>query len=205
MSLKALLTTALLIGSSTAALARPYPTATVSVAPVRAAVTFTPPRATVTVAQPRATVVIDNHRDVDPGYFRGRDRDDRDRDDRERHEWRPIQSERVFWPGRAPAFQIETPPVTVFEQTPVGAPCAFENGSETISLGGALGTRVELLSSGSTYVSKAVYTYANGHSGTVPINQYVDGNSPIAFAVKANGIMSVTLYGSGSPISATVY
>jgi hypothetical protein len=199
MKIQALVTT-LVLGSSTAALAAPhYDHGSVAREPVRTAVAVRPiareqarpivrEQARPIVREPaRPLVRNDIHPIIREGY--GRDIDGR-RFERERFYHRPI----VVLPA----------PVVVDVPTYVPAPSAFMDGSETIGLGNAIGTGIELnADGGGTYVQSALITYADGNTQSVAIGRELDGASP-ALELQTDGspVASVTVYGSGNGVAA---
>ena len=205
MSIKAIVTT-LILGSSSVVLAQPM--AREHREPQRS---FTHrdfggrPGAVRERQQPRERfdrpVVRDHERYERQRYERPvyRDRDDDDR--WERFE-RPIYRDRWFQPSygyyyQQPSVYI-TPPVYTAPMTP------FINGAMSISLGGVAGTGIELSASGgATYVQQVVITYTDGRTQVLQVGQELDAGNPVLdLGTDGSPVASVTVYGSGSGVSA---
>ena len=111
-----------------------------------------------------------------------------------RWEPRPIYRQRFY---RAPAY--------MYEQTPVyyGAPNTFAGGSMFLGLNTGSCRAIELSTSGSTYVTQVAIQYVDGRSIVEQIGGYLDASNPtIELPTDGTPVSGVTIYGSGSPVSA---
>jgi len=183
MSLKAILTTAVIVGSSSAALAAPAHFGERREARRYERVERREPARVERRSEGRERF---EHRE--PWRF----------ERFEHREWyrRPIVRDRYYY--RSPAV--------VYEQAPIYAPSAFIDGRLSLSLGGRIGNAIELASNGgSTFVSSVVIEYADGRSVTVPVNQYVDASNPrIDLPCEGCAVANVVVLGSGTGVSAYV-
>lgn len=163
MSLKTLITTAaLIVGSSTAALARPAP------APA-----------------PRATVTVRDHRDVDGAWMRNKREHDRDRD-----RWYGPRVEYVAPTVTVqPTYTVE-PTYYPAYQAPVAQPSMISIQPATALVGGQLklgvagmmtGTQtlqIKSAGAGATYIDSVQLLYLNHQSQTIAVNRSVDPSNP---------------------------
>jgi hypothetical protein len=183
MSVKAILTTAVIIGSSSAALAAPAH--------------FGERRGRVERVERREPQRVERR---EPARVERREpvRFERREPVRYEREWyrRPIIRDRYYYRS----------PTVVYEQAPIYAPSAFIDGRLSLSLGGRIGNAIELASNGgSTWVSEVVIEYADGRSATVPVNQYVDASNPrIDLPCEGCAVANIVVLGSGSGVSAYV-
>lgn len=178
MSLKTLITTAaLLVGSSTAALARPVP------APA-----------------PRAVVTVRDHRDVDGAWMRNRRERDRDRDgDRDRDRWYgprveyfapsyTVQPTYTVEPTYYPAYQA---PVAQQSLVSIQPATALVGGQLKLGVAGMMtGTQtlqIKAAGAGGTYIDSVQLLYLNHQSQTIPVNRSVDPSNPCIDLPLGNG------------------
>ncbi len=185
MSLKAILTTAVIVGSSSAALA----------APAR----FGERRERVDRVERREPARFERREERrEHERFEDRERFERREPWRYEREWyrRPLVRDRYYY--RSPSV--------VYEQAPIYAPSAFIDGRLSLSLGGRIGNAIELASNGgSTWVSSVLIEYADGRSVTVPVNQYVDASNPrLDLPCEGYAVVNIVVLGSGSAVSAYV-
>jgi hypothetical protein len=174
------LATMLVVGSSTAALAAPLHLGFGSVAraPVHASVAVRP-----VVREPVRPIV--------------------------RNEIRPIVREPVrpvLRGGRwfhAPLVLLPAPVIVDVPAYAI-APSPFVDGAETIGLGDATGTGVELNADGGrTFVESALITYTDGNEQSVAVGRELDGASPaVELQTDGSPIASVTVYGMGNGVAA---
>jgi hypothetical protein len=179
MSLKAILTTAVIVGSSSAALAAPAHNGE--------------RRGRVERVERRESARFERREER-----REHERFERHEPWRYEREWyrRPIIRDRYYYRS----------PTVVYEQAPIYAPSAFIDGRLSLSLGGRIGSAIELASTGgSTWVSEVVVDYTDGRSATVAVNQYVDVSNPrIDLPCDGCAVANIVVFGSGSGVSAYV-
>ncbi len=185
---KALTTIALLVGSSSAALAQP--------------VNYT--------RAPRGGVTVRDHRDIDGRWEREREREARERrerEERERREHEEREHERRF--DVQPWFQASFP---VYEQPVYQAPVASSwmslmapttigvDGRAFVSINSQPGALHALrldASSGDTFVSSVAIEYTDGRTQVVTVGQELEPSNP-SYEVALDstcGIEDVTING----------
>ena len=143
----------------------------------------------------------DFHRDYGgrPGYAR----EDHERRERPvvRERWeRPYQRERWERP-----YYVSPSPYYVSPPVVYNAPMTpFVNGAMSISLGGVAASGVALSSNGGeTYVQQVLVTYIDGRTQVVDIERELDSDdAPIQIGTDGTPVAAVTIYGSGSGVSA---
>ena len=116
------------------------------------------------------------------------------REPERRWEPRPIYRERFY---REPTY--------IYEQTPVyyGVPSAFAGGSMFLGLNAGACRAIELSTSGSTYVTQVAIQYVDGRSVVEQVGGYLDASNPtIELPTDGTPVSGVTVYGSGSAVSA---
>jgi len=80
----------------------------------------------------------------------------------------------------------------------------FMNGALTIALGGVTGNAIELSSNGgAAFVQEVLITYSDGRTQLVQVSQELDASNPrIDLGTDGSPVDSVTIYGNGAQLSA---
>jgi hypothetical protein len=101
-------------------------------------------------------------------------------------------------------YVYEQPTVYVAPQIYTAPMTPFVNGVMSISLGGVTGGAIELSANGgASFVEQVVIAYSDGRTQAVAVGRELDGGTPtLDLATDGSPVAAVTIYGSGSGVTA---